>query len=130
MNLALLLLALTDVGSGEDDTSSTVESISLLWFVFLPVVGLLIYSAITFAIWPHARPIVPIWFLLFFIFFPPFLPFLLLYVFLFSCFFSPGPYNTPHPTQVIVVVDESVNETKRMSQMRGSRRSEPVKNTH
>lgn len=109
MNAAFFVLAITDVGSGEDDTS-TVQPIPLVWFILPSLFVFLLYTILSFAVWPHARPIVPIWLLLLFIFMPPFLPFLLFYLFIFSFILSPDSfYQRRH---VIVVTDELVQGTQ------------------
>lgn len=108
MSTALALLALADVGSGEDD-HSPVDTIPLLWFVLPSFVLLLIYTAISFAVWPYARPIMPIWTLLLFILLPPFFPFLLFYLLIFLCLLSPDPYQQ---RAVIVVVEEPTRGTQ------------------
>ena len=109
MSAALTLLALADVGSGEDDNSS-VDTIPLLWFILPSFILLLIYTAISFAVWPYARPIMPIWVLILFIFLPPFFPFLLFYLLIFVCLLSPDPYYQQRP--VIVVVEEPTRTTE------------------
>lgn len=82
-----------------------------MWWIFLPILVVsLLYFAVTAYVWPYARPIVPLWFLLLVIFFPPFFPFFFFYI-LFAASLRPV---LARPTVVVV------------ESPRASRRSERV----
>ena len=61
------------------------------WILFPTTVVVLFYFAASLAVWPYARPLLPLWILLFAILVPPLLPWLLLYL---AC--------APRPVLVVV----------------------------
>ena len=74
-------------------------------YILLPaVVGAFFYMALAVCVWPYARPILPLWILLFAIFVPPLFPLVLWYVLVVACFLRPAVAPVEQP--VIVVVRE------------------------
>ena len=74
----------------EDDAS---------WIIVPIVLSILIYMSFTLFVWPYARPVFPIWILLFCIIFPPAFFFLSTYLLVLFCF---GTLAVAEPTVVIV----------------------------
>lgn len=77
-----------DSGSGETTAEDT---ITVAW-VLLPILFLSsFYCILAMFTWPYARPIVPLWLLLFVLLIPPLFPFLLFYLFFMFLFYPPYP---------------------------------------
>ena len=80
------------------------------WWAVVPflILGLL-YCAMAATLWPYARPLFPIWLLVFALFFPPLFPFVFFYALAISLVF-PRPYFIRPvpvtPASVTVVVDD------------------------
>lgn len=55
------------------------------WIVVPTVLAVLLYLLVAMAVWPYARPIVPLSLLLLTLFLPPLLPFLIVYLLLLAC---------------------------------------------
>ena len=85
------------------------------WWAVVPLLILgLLYCAMAATLWPYARPLFPLWLLVFALFFPPLFPFVFFYA-LFATFFFPRPVlvSSTVPTATVrVVVEEGKNEQK------------------
>ena len=65
----------------QNDTDSSASTTTVGAFLVVPIfLGVMFYFASVLALWPYARPIVPIYLLFLSIFVPPLFPFLLIYV--------------------------------------------------
>lgn len=72
--------------------TTLVEANNVVAWFFLPIFFvLLVYITLTMFVWPLARPVIPLWTILFFVFFPPLFPFFLLYVLTFIVISPPPP---------------------------------------
>lgn len=99
---ALRLFACTapTLVAAQDSVATTV-----LWIVLPAIVGLFLYGALAYSVWPYARPLVPLWIVLLAVVFPPFFPFFLLYILFAVCVFVPP--TTPTDPVIVVVEDRS-----------------------
>jgi hypothetical protein len=70
------------------------------WVVVPLFLGLLAYSSLVLMTWPYARPVFPLWLLVFAILVPPFFPFLWFYLLFTACWLAAPPQS-----QVVVVID-------------------------
>jgi hypothetical protein len=91
-----------DNQGGEEDAFAIV-----MWFVLPSLFFVLFYGALSFAVWPYARPIVPFWPLILILFFPPMFPFLLFYLFFAFCFVQSSVVASIDRPPVVVVVERA-----------------------
>ena len=90
----LLLTLPAGVLAHNDDT--------IVWVVLPLTVGLFLYMTTALWVWPYARPIFPLWLLLFVILFPPLFPFLIVYLLFFICTFG-IPNSLPCDERPVIV---------------------------
>jgi hypothetical protein len=92
----------------QNDTDSTASSTTAGAFLVVPIfLGVMFYLSSVLALWPYARPIVPIYLLFLSILVPPLFPLLLVYVLF--CAVPLRPVTAPRGVTVreVIIVEAS-----------------------
>ena len=72
------------------DPVDAVSAGDVVAFIVIPIFfGILVYATLSMFVWPYARPLLPLWLIVFAILLPPFFPFLLFYVLFVVLLFTP-----------------------------------------
>ena len=106
-----------------DHSSSSTTAGDVIAVILIPILfGLFFYATMTVLLWPYARPVVPLWIIVFAILFPPFFPFLVFYVLFFAIPVAPVVVEQPvyvvegrsRPVRAVLVEPSPRGEPRRV----------------